>query len=142
MKLIVDSNVLFTFFWRDSVFSSIAKQPLVFFAPEMVLEEIKKYTPDLLTKTKLSWKEFVQRFEELIQIVEFALLEEYQSHFRKAKSLSKGFSEEDKEEFLKDIDLFALALKLKCPIWSNDRLFKKQSAIPVFSTKEMINLLG
>ncbi|MAG15870.1 hypothetical protein CMO88_02310 [Candidatus Woesearchaeota archaeon] len=142
MKLVVDSNVLFTFFWKDSVFLNTVKHLSALFAPEMVLGEIKKYNQDLLTKTRLSQKEFDKKLEELVQRVEFIPLEEYQSQFREAKVLSKDFSERDKDEFLKDIDLFALALKLKCAIWSNDKLFKKQSTVPVFSTEEMINLLG
>ena len=140
--LVVDSNVLFTFFWKDSVFINAAKQAIELFAPEFAVEEIKKYMPDLLTKTKQSHKEFDKRLEELMQRVKFIPLEEYRSYFSKAESMAKDFTEEEKEEFIKDVDVFAVALKLNCPIWSNDKLFKKQDVIPVFSTKEVIELLG
>ena len=122
MKLVVDSNVLFTFFWKNSVFSNIVEQRSDFVAPGLVLEEIKKYKQELLTKTAASPKEFDQLLQELLQRVEIIPLATYRSYFDEVKLLAKNFSDNDKDEFLKDADLFALALKLKCPIWSNDRL--------------------
>ncbi len=39
-----------------------------------------------------------------------------------------------------DIIYFALALKLKCCIWSNDKALKRQDRIMVLSTKELLGL--
>ena len=36
-----------------------------------------------------------------------------------------------------DAPYFALALKLECPIWSNDKKLKQQKRIEIFSTEEM-----
>lgn len=41
-----------------------------------------------------------------------------------------------------DQDYFALALKLGCPIWSNDKALKGQKRIKVYSTKEVADLIG
>ncbi|RLJ01631.1 MAG: hypothetical protein DRP10_03570 [Candidatus Aenigmatarchaeota archaeon] len=41
----------------------------------------------------------------------------------------------------KDVEYFALALKLGCAIWSNERDFKKQEVVKVLSTKELKDLL-
>ncbi len=38
----------------------------------------------------------------------------------------------------KDADYIALALKLKCPLWSNDKKLKDQEEVRVYSTKELI----
>ena len=38
-----------------------------------------------------------------------------------------------------DVDYFALALKLNCSVWSNDKALKNQSYIEVCSTEELIN---
>ena len=43
---------------------------------------------------------------------------------------------------LKDVEYFALALKLDCPLWSNEKAFKKQSRVKVFSTSKLISLLS
>ena len=40
-----------------------------------------------------------------------------------------------------DIPCFALALALNSPIWSNEKEFKSQSRIKVFSTSDIVNLL-
>ncbi|MBN2517441.1 MAG: hypothetical protein JXB14_01210 [Candidatus Altiarchaeota archaeon] len=39
-----------------------------------------------------------------------------------------------------DSEYFALALKLGCPIWSNDKALKKQDVVRVYSTKELSEL--
>ena len=41
-----------------------------------------------------------------------------------------------------DVEYFALALKLNCPIWSNDKALKEQSVIKVLSTSELIEEMG
>lgn len=35
---------------------------------------------------------------------------------------------------------FALALKLKCPIWSNDKKLKEQNIITIYHTHELSKL--
>jgi predicted nucleic acid-binding protein len=40
----------------------------------------------------------------------------------------------------KDITYFALALYLKCPIWSNERKLKEQNEIKIYATHELIRL--
>jgi predicted nucleic acid-binding protein len=42
----------------------------------------------------------------------------------------------------KDIPFFALALKLNCPIWSNEPRFKKQSEVEVLLNKDMIEIFS
>jgi len=39
-----------------------------------------------------------------------------------------------------DTVYFALALKLNCPIWSNDLQLKKQDSIKVYTTEEIIKI--
>jgi predicted nucleic acid-binding protein len=41
----------------------------------------------------------------------------------------------------KDIDFFALALKLGCPIWSIESRLKNQSDVKVINTKELLFLI-
>ena len=38
----------------------------------------------------------------------------------------------------KDTSYFALALKLNCPIWSNDKKLKEQNKIKIYSTEEIV----
>lgn len=143
MKFVVDTNVLFTFFWDKSIFKRLSvKQDLELFSPEYALEEINKYMEEILKKTKLSKDEFMRLRKELAIIVEFIPLEEYTQFLKQAENLSKDLSRNEKIEFLGDIDFIALALKMNCSIWSNDKLLKKQERLNIFNTKEIINLIG
>jgi predicted nucleic acid-binding protein len=55
MKLVVDSNVLFTFFWKNSISREIfLNQNLKLYSPEYCLEEIEKYANVIRKKTKIS----------------------------------------------------------------------------------------
>jgi|SRR3989344_1176384 len=142
MKFVVDTNVLLTFFWSKSIFKKLSiKQGLKLYSPEYALEEINKYIEEILKKTKLSKDEFIRLRRELAIIVEFVPLEEYHQFLKQVEILSKNLSNSEKIEFLDDIDFLALALKMNCSIWSNDKLLKKQEKINIFNTKEIINLM-
>ncbi len=43
----------------------------------------------------------------------------------------------EKQEFYEDIDFIALALKENCPLWSNDKLLKKQIRVKIINTNEI-----
>lgn len=142
MRIVLDTNILLTFFWRHSVFKEISqKQLFEFFSPEYALEEINKYAKEITKKANISKKQFENILSELAEIVDFVAFEEYSKFLKEAKNLTFDFSREQENEFLKDLDFYALSLKLNCPIWSNDLLFKKQQKIYVLNTKEIIDLL-
>jgi len=131
MELVVDTNVLMTFFWKNSFTKRIFfDERFEFFSPEYSLEEINSYESEILKKAKISLNEFKRLRRELAIYIEFIPVEEYREFLKKAARLP------DK----KDIDFFALALKLKMPIWSNDRHLKEQSMVPVFTTEELVEL--
>ncbi len=143
MNLVIDANVLFTFFWKDSVLRNILlKSDIKLFSPEYSLEEIDKYSSYIMKKANLSKEDFKKIREEMVLFIEFIPLKEYQSFFKEFESTLKNLSENDKLEFLKDIDYLVLALKLRYPLWSNDGLLKNQSIVIVFTTKEVIELLS
>ena len=142
MRLVVDSNILFTYFWKDSAFSRIlGKKDLALFAPEHALVEIKEHLADILEKAKISRKEFEILREDLALRIVFIPLEEYTSFLKDAISLSIHLPEEEKKVLFEDMDFLALALKLRCPIWSNDKLMKKQTGASVLSTEEILILV-
>jgi len=94
-----------------------------------------------MKKTSLSKERFKKLKQELALKVEFISLEEYSPLFHKALTIVSKSPKNEYEEFVKDIDFFALALMLSCPIWSNDKLLKKQSKVIIFNTKEIIELI-
>lgn len=135
MKFVVDTNILFTFFWKNSFTKGLlVDQDLEYFAPEYSLEEINKYTDEILKKTGISLKKFKELRKDIAIFVEFIPLEEYKKFMPEALSLIPIYPN--------DIDFLALALKLKLPVWSNDSHLKKQSKVIVYSTSELLKSLS
>ena len=135
MKLVVDTNVLFSFFKKDSTTRNIITSYEIFqlYTPEFCLKELEKLKNVICKKARISEKEFKEIFEILKVFVMPVPLEKYKKFLNKAKTISPDPD---------DIDIFALAIKLNCAIWSNDSRLKKQKKIKVFSTEEIVELVG
>jgi predicted nucleic acid-binding protein len=134
MRLVVNTNILFSFFNEKSKARELSTLPeLELHSPSFSLEEIEKNKSKILKKFSLSEPQFSLIINLLRVVVKFAPKEEYSEFFHEAKEISPDPD---------DVDFFALALKLNCPIWSEDKLLKKQSRIKVFSTSDLTELLG
>ena len=115
MKLVVDADILFSFFLKNSktreINSNVSKE--IIYTPAFALEELLHHKEEICRKCKISEEKF--------------------------KDLAREASKISPHE--KDISYFALALKIKCPIWSNEKAFKNQTKIKVFSPKDLIEVL-
>lgn len=141
MKLVIDSNILFTFFWKNSILRDIlSKKNIQLYAPEYALEEIDKYKEEIRRKTKITQEEFKEIKAELKIRIQFIALGEYRDFLKEIK-LPKETTRGKNEEILNDIDFLALAIKFEYPLWSNDHLLKKQKQVTVITTKEIIEIL-
>ncbi|MEK6887711.1 MAG: PIN domain-containing protein [Candidatus Aenigmatarchaeota archaeon] len=137
MELVVDANVLFSFFKSESTVRDIIIDPeskfgLMLYAPELMLSELDKHKSEICVKARISEEGY-----ELSRNV----LETF------VKSMPNEFWQDCKEdaskllpEHPKDTPYFALALKLGCAIWSNEKKLKWQSVVKIFSTKELLEL--
>jgi len=130
MELVVDTNIMYSFFWEKSLTRKLLmKMDLKLFSPEFALEEINAHKPDILKKTKISESKFQQIRKDLAIAVIFVPLKEYKEFLKTASLTSPDPN---------DSDFFALALKLNVPLWSNDSLLKKQTKIKVLSTSDLL----
>lgn len=129
MKFVVDTNVLFSFFWKNSVTYKLLLK-LEVYSPEYALEEIKKYEKEIMKKTGLSKKEFNELRKELAISVNFIPIDDYRGKLKEALKISPDEN---------DIDFFSLCLKLNLPLWSNDKLLKNQKRIIVLNTYDVLD---
>lgn len=133
MDLVVDANILFSVLIKKGKTEElIFETDLHLFAPEFIFEEFENYRREILGKTERTNEEF----EELMNILKKKIMaipnEETDIYIQEAGKICP-----DK----KDIDYFALALKLKCPIWSQDKELKeKQKIVKIYSTEDLANL--
>jgi len=133
MDLVIDANIIFAALIKESYsYHFLFEQQFQLFAPEYLLEEIETHSEELLQKTQRTPKEFFEVLEILKRMITFVPLEKLVPYLEQAEEISP-----DKY----DLAYFALALKLNCAIWSNDKEMKeKQNKIKVYSTHELIQL--
>ncbi|RZN15084.1 MAG: hypothetical protein EF812_03555 [Methanosarcinales archaeon] len=102
------------------------------FAPDFLLDELLSLKERICEFCGIDEEEFTTSFILLCEVVDVIPKSEYERFLSEAKSLLP--------EHPKDASYFALALKLSISIWSNEKRFKKQSAVKVFSTHELNGL--
>lgn len=131
MKLVVDTNILFSYFWKPSVIREwLMNQNLELFAPEYALEEINRHEAEICKRAGITRKEFRQIKKDLAISVTFVPLERYYEHLAMALRISPDTD---------DIDFFALSMALQIPLWSNEKRLKEQQKLKVYSTLDLLN---
>lgn len=134
MKLVADSNVLFaTIIRRGRTLKLLESDKLELFSPLFALGEIDEHKLEIIKKSGLSDDELVLFIELLRGEIEFVPIEEYIGFFERAMHLSVDPD---------DVDFFALALRLNCPVWSNDPHFSMQREVRIFSTEGLEEFLS
>lgn len=132
MKLVVDTNVLFTYFWEGSFSRSLLiSKDLELVSPEYSLEELKEHKEEIKKKVRISESDFERVLDELHYYVNFISFESYSSFLKRVNGVPDR----------NDLDFLALALKLDVPVWTNDKHFKEQSLVKVYTTVELVKEL-
>lgn len=134
MELVIDANVLISALIKDShTRHFLILSGNTFYVPEFVFEEINEHMDELKEKIVLSEYEIRDILEQIITLGNIKIIpsEEYRIFEEKVKSITPDFD---------DIAYVALALKLKCSIWSNDKDLKNGlKLIKVYNSEEILN---
>jgi predicted nucleic acid-binding protein len=134
IKQVIDANILFSALINEGITAEILfDERLSLYAPEFLIDEFLKYEQLILEKTKRTRAQFIELLGILRNIIKVVPKEEYLPFFGKADKISPDRN---------DAPYFALALKLNCGIWSNDKKLKEQDEVEVHSTAELGILLG
>jgi len=133
MRLVLDNNVFFSLMNPDSVASYIFSIiDVEFFAPEYIKQELEEHKEECVIKSKLSEHEFEMRQTDIEESIKFFKSSEYENFLEKSAELISDFD---------DIDFLALALLINASIWSNDPHLREQSSVPVFTTKDLFDIM-
>ena len=133
MRIVVDTNILFSLFWEKSFTKEILSMTnFELISSEVALEELKKYSSLIISKTKINKPRFEKTLFNLRGIVTFLRKKEYSEFIQEAKKISPDPN---------DADFLAVCLKLKCPLWSNDKILKNQEKVHVLSTKDIVEMI-
>lgn len=132
MNLVVDANILFSALIKNSLTARLLfDNSLDLYTPEYILEEFAKHEKEILGKTHRSREEFSEVMHMLKEIITVFPKEYYKEFMAEAEKVCP-----DKDDTM----YFALAMKLRCSIWSNDKKLKEQNKIDVYSTQEILLL--
>ena len=133
MILVIDSNPLIAGFLRNSTSRKIILyEKVVLHSPDWLISEFERNESELMSKFPNS-DNFFETKNLLFKFVKLAPESEYLKYIKEASKLAKH---------IKDISYFALALYLKCPIWSDEKSFKLQSKVEVYSNSDLVKELG
>jgi len=134
MKLVVDANIIFAALIKSGFTADLIASPkLELYGPPFLFEEFEKYRSYLLEKTRRTPDEFNQYLVVLKNNIHTIPLPAFEDYYAHAKEISPD---------PKDALYFALALKLNCPIWTNDNRLKNQDEITISGTAEIVQLLS
>lgn len=132
MRLVIDANVLMSMLIAGGKASTLLNS-VELFAPEFLLGEVWEHEIEIQSKSKLSPKGFRTALSIFASKIKFIPFFEFVDFISKAE---KACPDPD------DVEYFALALSLGCPLWSNDKQLKSQAVVKVFSTSELMQFLS
>lgn len=136
MELVIDANILFSALIKEGTTRELLlNSRLRLYAPEFLIEEFTKYVSLLSKKTRVPEKKLKDLLKEMFEEANVKVIAtpELSEFMPKATEISPDPN---------DAIYFALALKLSCPIWSNDKRLKQQRSIKIYSTKDLIEMFG
>ena len=132
MILTIDANPFIAGFLRDSTSRRIMlSEKVVLYSPDWLIAEFERNEVELFEKFPSS-KDFFETKASLLKFVNIVPESEYSTYIGEASKLARHS---------KDVPYFALALYLNCSIWSDEKSFKQQSKVKVYSTSELIKEL-
>ncbi len=136
MKIVLDSNILFSALIKDSATRQlILKYENTFLFPSYIFNELEAHKDELVVKSKMGEREFDKLLELLLKKVLIVPDEALKAYREEAIEIVKGIDKDD---------AVFVACALAHPesvIWSDDKDLKKQKKIKIVSTTEMVTLL-
>ncbi len=131
-EIIIDANVLFASLIKEGVTRRIIlNEKFSFCVPAYIIEEFLEHIGEIEQKTNVKKRILKRKLKEFLRLANITVIEkeELEDFLGQANKISPDPN---------DIHYFALALKLNCPIWSNDKKLKEQKQAIVYNTRDMI----
>ena len=134
--IVVDTNILIAELINPSsaVLSILEVKDVDFFVPEFFLSEFSEYKD--LIKEKLDKKEKLELFNFLISELFRNIVIIPEEMYSDTLPIAVEIMRIDE----KDSPFLALAMKLNCPLWSNDRHFRQQKEVKTYTTEELVEM--
>jgi predicted nucleic acid-binding protein len=132
LKIVVDANIIMSALIRDGhTRDFILMSEHEFYAPKYLLEEVSNNMDTICGKSYMMYEEVTAILMAVIKSAGINLVppQETKEWLDRAEEISPDMN---------DSPYFALALKLGCPIWSNDKELKQQNIVKIISSAELM----
>ena len=137
MKIIVDTNRIIAGLLKDSTCRKILlNENFDFYTPEFLLEEIENHQNMILEKSSLNENTLQIVFELILERIKVVPKSKFYKYYQEGINIIGGVD-------MDDVPFISLALSMSNDgIWSEDKDFRKQKRIRIWSTKELINIIN
>ncbi len=134
MELVIDANILMSALIaaEGKTYDIIFNNRIKLFSVDKLSEELEKHKAEILAKSGLSEYDFDVFLSLISAEIEFVPYSELEKFIPEAEKITPDPN---------DTEYFALALKLKCAIWTNDKKLKEQDTVKVYSTEDLVKEL-
>ena len=134
MELAVDANIIFAALIKESKsYELLFDERLRLFTAEFFFKEFEKHAKEIKKKSGKAEKDFNQLMGIIKTKITLVPLEELLPYLDEAEEICPDPD---------DVAYFALAIKLKCAVWSQDKALKeKQKKVKVYSTEDLMRML-
>lgn len=131
----MDTNIILKALIKNSKVRAILLSPNhQFYIPEYAVEEVEKHLPLLIEKTGLSEEDIKLALSIILTNIQVIPSENILAKWNEAEEIMKSIDKGD-------VPFIAAALSIPCDdIWSDDKDFKRQRRLKVWSTREMMHL--
>ena len=136
MRLVVDSNRFIAALIKDGLSrTSISSRNLSFYSPSYVLEEVEKYLPYIINKSKMSKENIELLFALFSENIETVSDNDIKRKMPEAIKIMENID-------MNDAPILACALAIRNQgIWTEDRHFEKQDKVRMWKSADLLDHL-
>jgi len=132
MNIVIDTNIFISALLKQSLTRKLLiKSSHNFLFPEFEFQELYKYKQEIMQKAGYSEIEFIKMISTLLKYMQIISIENIRDYYTQAYNIIKNIDEED-------IIFIATALAYNAAIWSDDKHFKQQDTIRIFTTHDFL----
>lgn len=133
MELVVDTNVAAAAILRKGMTRELVFHPrLKLRAPDYLMEELAEHRQEFETKAALA----AGSFDNVCALVMANIAQAHRNEYAEFEAEGRRISPDPD-----DYPFLALAMRLGCAVWSNDRRLKRQKQVRVYDTEELVQML-
>ena len=136
MRIVIDSNRVIAALIKDGLTRTIiSSRNIAFYSPEHVLEEVEKYLPYIITKSKMSKENIELLFALFSENIETVSDYDIKRKMPEAKKIMENID-------INDAPILACSLAIRNHgIWTEDKHFEKQDKVRTWKSVELLDYI-